>query len=111
MFLCSCCLVWGFLCISLSFDKVESLQKAELIDAAGVFRSLSGRPQTTVLPGPDRLQAEFPTPTDGEAWLGLVGREVALPIFRGRIPSDATTNMHSDRRVLSVVIIGDNYFK
>lgn len=67
-----------------------------------------GRPQTSTLPGPDRLQSNSTTPTEGEAWLGLAGRVVALPIFPGRIPSDTTTNLCSDREVLSVVIIGDN---
>lgn len=78
----------------------------------GIFiHPRGGRPQTSASPDLDRLQSDSLTPTEGEAWLGLVGGEVALPIFPGRIPSDATTNMHSDRGVLSVVIIGDNYVR
>lgn len=89
---------------------LPSLQRAESTDAhaKGDIHPRSRRPQTSALPGPDRLQSDSTTPTEGEARLGLAGGEVALPIFPGRIPSDATTNMRSDRGVLSVVIIGDN---
>lgn len=44
----------------------------------------------------------------GEIWLGWTAGEVALPIFSGSIPFHKTTNTHSDRGVLSVVITGDN---
>ncbi len=82
-----------------------------MLTPKGEFTHAAGRPQTSALPGPDRLQSDSPTPTQGEAWLGSAGGEVALPFFPGRIPSDTTTNMRSDREVLSVVIIGDNYVR
>lgn len=48
------------------------------------------------------------TTTGGETWLGLAAGEAALPFFPGRIPLHKTTNTHSDRGALSVVITGDN---
>lgn len=67
--------------------------------------------ETSVLPGVGKLPSD--TPTEGEAWQGLKGGAVALPIFPGRIPSDTiTTRVQTDRYYLSLlleIIVSDNY--
>lgn len=69
--------------------------------------------ETSVLPGVGKLPSDTPTPREGEAWQGLKGGAVALPIFPGRIPSDTIkTRVQTDRYYLSLlleIIVSDNY--
>lgn len=106
----------GFLMSALSLPQGErstvsrEQSRQMLMPKAGIHQH-SGKPQTSALPGPDRLQSDSPTPTQGEAWPWA--ERLHWPSFQGgSLQTKQQTCTQTEKYYLLLlleIIVSDNY--